>query len=109
MTTSYTLLHDIGHQVEAPTEGILSRTVHQDHHTKVVLFAFSPGQELSEHTASTPAVIQVLSGEADITLGDDKIDATAGTWVHMPAQLPHSLRAKSPMVMLLTLLKSAKV
>jgi quercetin dioxygenase-like cupin family protein len=106
MSTAYTLLTDLAHQAEMPVDGTLSRTLFQDDHLKVVLFHFSAGQELSEHTASTPAIMHFLSGEANLTLGGESAAAGAGTWVHMPAQLPHSIRAKTPVVMLLTLLKS---
>jgi quercetin dioxygenase-like cupin family protein len=107
MTTPYTLLTDLAGQVEAPTDGTLSRTIYHDERLKVVLFGFSAGQELSEHTSSTPAIMHFLLGESDVTLGPDKVAANAGAWIHMPAQLPHSIRAKTPVVMLLTLLKSA--
>jgi quercetin dioxygenase-like cupin family protein len=40
-----------------------------------------------------------------VTLGDDAIDARAGTWVHMPPNLKHSIRANTPVTMLLLLLK----
>lgn len=106
MTTPYTLIADLALQVETPADGTLSRTIHQDERLKVLLFSFSAGQELSEHTASTPAIMHFLSGEADVTLGGDTVAANAGTWVHMPPQLPHSIRTKTPVVMLLTLLKS---
>ena len=108
MTTSYELLTDLGSQIAVPTNGTLSRTIHQDERLKVVLFAFSAGQELSEHTASTPAIMHFLSGDADVTLGDEKASASAGTWIHMAAQLPHSIRTKTPVVMLLTLLKPSQ-
>jgi quercetin dioxygenase-like cupin family protein len=71
-----------------------------------VLFGFAAGQELSEHTASTPAIMHFLKGEADVALGQDKVAASAGTWIHMTARLPHSLLAKTPTTMLLMLLKS---
>jgi quercetin dioxygenase-like cupin family protein len=105
MNAGYNLLADLASQIETPRDGTLSRTIHQDEHLKAVLFAFSPGQELSEHTAATPAVLHFLSGEADVALGSDRVDARAGTWIHMSAQLPHSIRAKSAVTMLLLLLK----
>jgi quercetin dioxygenase-like cupin family protein len=46
-----------------------------------------------------------LSGDADVTLRDEVATASAGTWIHMAAQLPHSIRAKTPVVMLLSLVK----
>lgn len=88
-----------------PVDGIISRTVYQDEKLKAVLFGFGAGQELSEHTSAKPAIMQFLSGEADVTLGGEPLAASAGTWVHMAAGLAHSIVAKSPTVMLLTLLK----
>jgi quercetin dioxygenase-like cupin family protein len=105
MTKLYELVTDLAQQVEVPTDGTLSRTIHQDERLKVVLFAFSAGQELSEHTATTPAIMHFLSGDADVTLGSEEVKASAGTWIHMAAQLPHGIRAKTPVVMLLSLLK----
>jgi quercetin dioxygenase-like cupin family protein len=72
---------------------------------KAVLFGFAPGQELSEHTAAAPAILHFVRGEARLTLGGDVTEARAGAWVHMPAQLPHSVFARTPVVMLLLLLK----
>src|SRR5665648_982112 len=75
--------------------------------TKMVLFAFSPGQCLSEHTASVPASIHVLDGTASILLGDERHDAGPGTYVYMPAELKHAVDAKDKMVFLLTLHRGA--
>jgi quercetin dioxygenase-like cupin family protein len=88
-----------------PADGILSRTVHDDDQVRVVLFAFSKSEELSEHTAAMPAIIQILHGEADLTLGAESFQAQPGTWIHMPASLPHSVSARTPLLMLLSLLK----
>jgi quercetin dioxygenase-like cupin family protein len=106
MTTPYTHITDIARRAEPPADGILSRTVYEDEKVKAVVFGFGAGQELSEHTASTPAILHVVEGEATLTLGDDVIDARPGTWVHMPAGMRHAVRASTPTVMLLLLLKS---
>jgi quercetin dioxygenase-like cupin family protein len=103
--TAYTLLANLASELEPPVDGTLSRTIYQDDRIKAVLFSFSAGQELSEHTASTPAIMHFLLGDADLTLGEDEVAAKAGTWVHMPPHLKHSIRAKTPLVMLLILLK----
>ncbi len=73
MSEAYLHLADVASLAEIPTDGTLSRTLHNDAHQKVVLFSFSAGQELSEHTASMPAVMHFLKGESDVTLGDDAI------------------------------------
>ena len=102
---SYTYLHDLAQEAAPPADGILSRTIFQDDQVKGVLFGFAAGQELSEHTASKPAMLSFVQGEATVGLGDDKHEARPGTWVHMPAGLKHSIQAKTPVVMLLVLLK----
>ncbi len=90
---------------EIPPNSILSRTLHADDDVKVVLFGFDAGQELSEHTASQPASLLVLQGEADLTLGGERRNAGPGTWVHMPPHLPHSVHARTSLVLLLLLLR----
>jgi quercetin dioxygenase-like cupin family protein len=105
VTNPYTYFVDVAAEVEPPADGTLSRTLYVDDRLKVVLFGFAAGQELSEHTAATPAIMHFLRGDADVTLGDKKLQAQSGTWIHMTPQLPHSIRARSPVVMLLLLLK----
>jgi quercetin dioxygenase-like cupin family protein len=103
--TSYHLILDLAKETQPPDKGILSRTLFGDDRLKVVLFGFAAGEELSEHTASMPAVLHFLRGEAKLTLGDDGVEAKPGTWVHMPKGLRHSIQATTPVVLLLLLLK----
>ena len=72
---------------------------------KAVVFCFAQGEELSEHTASMPAVLHFLQGEAKLALDDDALDAKPGAWVHMPTGMRHSIQATMSVVMLLLLLK----
>jgi quercetin dioxygenase-like cupin family protein len=108
MMADYTYIADLASHVDIPVDGILSRTLHADEDVKVVVFGFGAGQELSEHTASTPAVLHIIQGEARLTLGDDSMDAQAGTWIYMASELRHSVHARTPVVMLLTMMKSAE-
>lgn len=75
-----------------------------DDRLKIVVFGFAQGEELTEHTASMPAVLHFLQGKAAVTLGDDRHEARPGTWVHMPTGLRHGVQAKMPVVMLPMLL-----
>jgi quercetin dioxygenase-like cupin family protein len=90
---------------DIPADSIVSRTLYAGDDIKAVLFGFAAGQELSEHTASQPATLIFLQGEADLTLGGEQQEARPGTWVHMPPRLPHSVKAKTPVVMLLLLIR----
>jgi quercetin dioxygenase-like cupin family protein len=87
-------------------ESIVSRTVYKDEGLRVILFGFAAGETLSEHTSSYPAVLHFLDGEAAVTLGKEAIEAQAGTWVHMPAHLPHSIEALTAVKMLLMMITS---
>ncbi|WP_299644786.1 cupin domain-containing protein [uncultured Chloroflexus sp.] len=95
-------------QVSIPEDGTISRTIYQDETIKAVLFGFAAGQALSEHTAAMPAILHFVQGEARVTLGQEVIDAKPNTWVHMPAHLPHSIQARTPVIMLLLLLRGLR-
>lgn len=105
MSHDYTHITNLAKEVEPPEDGILTRTLFNDDNVKAVIFGFGQGEELSEHTASMPAILHFLQGEATLTLGDDTIEAQPGTWVHMPANLKHSVKTTTPVVMLLLLIK----
>jgi quercetin dioxygenase-like cupin family protein len=102
---NFTFFSNLAEEVTPPDDGTLSRTVHNDNQIKVILFGFAKGEELSEHTSSMPAIIQIIEGEAEIGLGERSRAANAGSWIRMQPNLKHSVKAKTPVVMLLTLLK----
>jgi quercetin dioxygenase-like cupin family protein len=52
-----------------------------------------------------PAVLQFVSGEAAVKLGEDWVDTAAGSLIHMPSGLTHAIRATTAVIMLLILLK----
>jgi quercetin dioxygenase-like cupin family protein len=107
MSETFTFVDNLSNLVpDIPEDSILSRTFYSDERVKAIIFGFAPGQELSEHTASQPAILYFAQGEADLMLGDETRKAQAGTWVHMPAHLSHSIVAKTPLVMLLLLMQS---
>jgi quercetin dioxygenase-like cupin family protein len=84
---------------------VVSRTLLQTTHARVILFGFAAGQELSEHTSTQHALVQILSGECDFSLDGQWHSLQAGALLHMPPNLPHAVRAKQPFSMLLTLIK----
>ena len=102
----YTYFEQLTTAVGDPTpDSIISRSILKNEAADVTLFAFAAGQELTEHTASRPAMLHLLQGEAEISLGADKKRATAGTWVYMTPHLPHGIKAETAVTMLLILLK----
>ncbi len=91
--------------VEYQTDGIVSKTILNRDSGSVTLFAFDAGQSLSEHTSPFEALVQVLDGRADVTIGGETVAVSAGEMVVMPADVPHALAAPVPFKMLLTMLK----
>ena len=107
MDQAHTFIQNLVEQVpDIPADSIISRTVFSNEQLKAILFAFAAGQELSEHTSAQTAILHFLQGEADLTLGEETMTAQAGTWAHMPPHLPHSIYAKTPVFMLLLLVKT---
>jgi len=106
MNDAYVYVRDLRQQAKVPENGILSQTLHNDDRTKVILFGFAPRQELSAHTAPFPAILTFLKGEALLKLGDDELQAAEGTFVHMRSYLEHGIKARSEVVMLLTMIKN---
>jgi quercetin dioxygenase-like cupin family protein len=106
MADKYTYISDLARDVEIPKDGILSRILLKNSQVNVTIFGFDAGQELSEHTAGSPAIIQILKGEATLTIAGEEISVGPGSWLYMPARTSHSLVARTPVVMLLLLLKS---
>jgi quercetin dioxygenase-like cupin family protein len=90
--------------IEIPRDGTLSRTLHRDDKVKVVLFGFAGGQELSQHTASVPAIIEILQGDVRVTLDGEEKELSSNSWIFMEANVPHAVYAKTDAVMLLTML-----
>lgn len=103
---TFTFIPDVAELLEIPRDGTLSRVLYRDERLRVVGFAFDESQELTEHTAAVPALIQVQSGRLSVALGDDTIEMGPGAWLRMDAHTPHSLRALEPSLVLLTLLSA---
>ncbi len=85
---------------------IVSRIIHQEEAGTLTVFAFDEGQALSEHTVPFNAYIQVLEGEALITIGETPCVVREGEIVLMPGAVPHRVNAEKRFKMLLTMVKA---
>ncbi len=104
MTTSHAFFPNLTAEAPLPARGIHSQTLSDEAGVELVLFAFAAGERLSEHTSARPAIIHILSGEGDLTAGDDAWAANPGAWLRMAANTRHSVVARTPLVMALYLL-----
>jgi quercetin dioxygenase-like cupin family protein len=82
---------------------IVSKVIHRDGQLNVTVFGLDAGEELTEHQASSAAIVQVLAGRLRFTADGEELDAGPGFWLHMAPGTPHALVAVEPAVMLLTL------
>ena len=106
---AYTLIPDLQNLVEEiQTDSITSRTFYKGDGMNAILFAFDAGQELSEHTSSKAAILQIVEGEATISLGNDVHKVSTGAWLQMSPHLKHSVYAETALKMLLLMFDRAE-
>lgn len=92
--------------VKYQESSIVSKTIIDKKSGTVTVFAFDRGQGLSEHKAPFDALVQILDGEAEITISGKKHPVKTGEVVILPAHEPHSVRAEGRFKMLLTMIKA---
>jgi quercetin dioxygenase-like cupin family protein len=92
--------------VDYAGDAVVSKTLIDKQIGTLTLFAFDAGQGLSEHTAPYDAVVYVVDGEVEITIGGKPVTAKAGELVIMPAQVPHALRAIKAFKMMLIMIRA---
>lgn len=85
---------------------VVSRTLAQGRPLSVTLFAFDKGEEISTHSAPGDAMVYILDGEAEVTIGGEKFNLQKGEAIVMPANVPHGLVARERFKMLLTVVFS---
>ena len=96
---------ELAEMVQYGEGAVVSRTIAESKSGTVTLFAFDAGQGLSEHSAPFDALVQVLAGQVELTIGGQAVTASAGQLVVMPANVPHSLKAMERFKMLLIMLR----
>jgi quercetin dioxygenase-like cupin family protein len=98
-------IRQLADELNPPQTGKQSIVLVDNADTKVVLFAFAAGDGLAEHVAPLPATIHIVRGEATLTVNAETVEGKSGTWIRMATKTPHSIKANTPVVMLLTLHK----
>ena len=96
---------NMGQLVDYQEGRVISRTLAQQPQFTLTLFSISQGEGISTHTAPGDALVQILDGEAEITIGGKLFNVKAGECIVMPKGIPHALEARSSFKMLLTVIK----
>lgn len=84
---------------------IVSKEIIKKDGGTVTLFASDKGQGLSEHTAPFDALVDIIDGQAEVTISGEAFIVKEGEMMIMPANKPHSVQAKERFKMLLILIK----
>ncbi|MFC0903600.1 cupin domain-containing protein [Clostridium sp. MT-14] len=84
---------------------VISRTIAQIPSVNITLFSLDKGEGISTHVTSGDAMVQILDGAAEITIGDNVFNVEAGETIIMPSDIPHGLEAHERFKMLLTVIK----
>jgi len=92
--------------IQYSSGSIVSKTILDKSSGTITLFAFDQGQRLSEHTAPYEAIVHVIDGIAQLTIGGKDVDVTAGEIIIMPANISHAVTAKQKFKMLLTMIRA---
>lgn len=96
---------DLKDEVPIEEEQMLSRTLVQRKDLGMTVFSLDKGQEIARHKSSGDAMVNVLSGQARIEIGDEEFIVKAGQTILMPAGIPHALYAQEAFQMLLVVVK----
>jgi quercetin dioxygenase-like cupin family protein len=97
---------NLENHIEYAAGSVVSKTLIKKEIGNITLFAFDQGQGLSEHTAPFDAVVHILDGTAEITIGGQPQMVNAGEMLIMPANISHALQAKQRFKMLLVMIRS---
>ena len=84
---------------------VVSKTLLKKDIGNITLFAFDSSQGLSEHTAPFDAVVYILDGKAEITIGEKTQIVNSGEMLIMPANVSHALHAEEKFKMLLVMIR----
>ncbi len=98
-------IDDVASEVEIPPGGTLSRVLVKQGPVRLVVFAFDDGQELSEHTASVPVILQTITGAFRVEADGVATRLEPGGWLYLEAHQPHSVVAEGPARLLLTMIR----
>jgi quercetin dioxygenase-like cupin family protein len=104
--STYNLIENAAEQIVIPESGMTKKLL-LDAGVRMMGFGFAQGHELKEHTAPVDVMLHFLKGEAEVTLAGESKQIQAGAVIHIPARLPHSVRAVTQLKMLLVLLPAA--
>lgn len=98
---SYAEVLTLKDQVVYQDGQVVSRTLAQNAHLSVTLFAFDENEEISTHSSGGDAFVTCLDGKGRITIDGKEYALEEGQSIVMPAGHPHAVFAVERFKMLL--------
>jgi len=98
-------VYNLKESIDVAEGGVVSKQFIKNNGGNITLFAFDKGQGLSEHTAPFDAIVQIIEGEAEISVDGKKQVLVEGEMINMPANIPHAIHAVEAFKMCLIMLK----
>ena len=80
---------------------VVSKTLAQNNHHSLTLFAFEKDEEISTHASGGDAMVTVLEGTGRFTVGGEVFVLTEGETLVMPKDVPHAVCGQERFKMLL--------
>lgn len=89
-------------QVQVQEGQVVSKTLAQNKHISLTLFAFDKGEEIGTHDSTGDALVSVLEGTGKFIVDGKEYILNEGQSLIMPAKKPHSVHAIEKFKMSLT-------
>ena len=83
---------------------VASKTLAQNEHDSLTLFAFEKDEEISTHESGGDAMVTVLDGIGKITIDGKPYILNVGESIIMPAGIPHAVYGQERFKMLLSVI-----
>lgn len=97
-------VHTLTELVSYQDGQVVSKTLIQNPNVSLTLFSFDKGEEISSHSSHGDAMIYVMDGQAEVTIGSEKYNVNAGETIVMPSEVPHAVYAPERMKFMLTVI-----
>lgn len=85
-----------------------SRAVLHNDAARVVVFTFDTGEQLTDHAASRPVVVQLMEGRIRFHLDGEDHELEAGDVAYLAPGAPHALEALEPARLSLVLIEDPR-
>jgi quercetin dioxygenase-like cupin family protein len=100
-------VHIIVEIIEYVPNAVVSKTILKKTNGNVTVSSFAIGEELAERSSPFDNYIQIIDGNAELTINEKEYKLKLGEGIIIPAHAPYCINAKEQFKMICTIIKSA--